>query len=236
MSFEVIKVHADKNKPWQKQLSLWRSALRTKMKAIFAKRYALPAVYLSAVLAILGLVYLATATPGHVHNVPTANPANVTVSTTTTPFTWPVDGKAGKIQVLRGYYDRLTPGATVDSLSKALIEVGTSYQGSTGYDLAVATKSKQFAVLAAATGVVQSVRNSPTWGLTVTVQSPNGYEEIYRSLSHVAVTTGESVTQGQTIAKSGTNAIEKTFGPHLFFAITRHGVVVDPGTMLPKRV
>ncbi len=206
-----------------------------KLRALFAKRWAFPALYLTAAVMIIAFMYFqATRLTGGPTTKTTATPT-VTTSANA-PWIWPVGANAKNITLLRGYYDRLAQGATVASLSKDLIVVGNSYQGSTGYDIgATATHAKHgFPVVASVAGTVSSVRTSPTFGETVEVSSPSGYHTLYRSLGTVDVQTGAHVLQGQQLGTSGTNSLEANMGNHLFFEVERNGIVVDPGSVLPK--
>jgi murein DD-endopeptidase MepM/ murein hydrolase activator NlpD len=57
------------------------------------------------------------------------------------------------------------------------------------------------------------------FGSYIVINHPNGLQTLYGHLSKVEVAVGESVTQGQEIAKSGNTG--KSTGPHLHFEV--HG-------------
>ncbi len=204
-----------------------------KLRALFAKRWAFPALYLTAAVMIIAFMYFqATRFTGGPTTKTTATPT-VTTSANA-PWIWPVGANAKNVTVLRGYYDRLAPGATVASLAKDLVVVGSSYQGSTGYDIGATHATHGFSVVASVAGTVTSVRTSPTWGQTIEVSSNGGYHTLYRSLGTVDVQTGAHVIQGQQLGTSGTNSLEANMGNHLYFEVERNGMVVDPGSVLPK--
>ena len=60
----------------------------------------------------------------------------------------------------------------------------------------------------------------------VIVQHPDGRETRYGHLHQILVSTGDSVSGGQEVAKSGSTG--KSTGPHLHFEIRENGQVVNP--------
>lgn len=81
-------------------------------------------------------------------------------------------------------------------------------------------------VHAAAAGVVVSAGWEGGFGIKVDIDHGNGYHTWYAHLSRVAVTPGEHVVKGQTIASVG--ATGEATGPHLHYQVMRFGVAVDP--------
>ena len=65
-----------------------------------------------------------------------------------------------------------------------------------------------------------------SYGLTVVVQHPNGYESRYAHLSSLAVREGDTVGQGQQVGRVGSTG--RSTGPHLHFEVTQAGRRVDP--------
>jgi len=213
------------------------------LRALFAHRWAFPALYLTAAALIIGLMYFqANRFTGLGHNTAVATPpataqptpASVTVSTGN--WIWPVASDAKGVELVRGYYDKNAPGATVASLAKDLVHFGNTYSGSTGYDFGVPGGKQSFEVVAATAGVVENVHKSPVMGESVALRDGNGYATVYESLGSVAVKPGETVAQGQEIGTSGTNMMEANLGSHLYFQVDHSGALVDPGSMLPKTV
>ncbi len=205
-------------------------------RALFAKRWAFPALYLTAAALIIALMYGQANRLINLGNTaaapPKSTPAAVTV--TTASWTWPIASDATGVRVTRGYYDMNAKGATVTTLAADLVHYDNSYQGSTGYDLGAQKGGRAFGVVAATAGTVTDVRNSPVMGETVLVSSANGYSELYQSLGAVDVKTGQHVLQGQELGTSGYNQKEASLGNHLFFAVEKNGAPVDPGSVLPK--
>ena len=78
--------------------------------------------------------------------------------------------------------------------------------------------------------VVYSGWNSTGYGYTVMIDHGNGYQTLYAHLSRVAVTCGQSVTQGNVIGFGGSTG--NSTGPHLHFEIRYFGGFVNPWWML----
>lgn len=85
-------------------------------------------------------------------------------------------------------------------------------------------------VIAAETGTIESIKNDPRYGLTITISHRDGFKTIYSNLlSTEFVTEGEVVEKGQTIGTVGESAsFEVAEETHLHFEIYKNGNVVNP--------
>ncbi len=233
---EQKKQGADTQNGQTPEVEVEREETSGRWKAFFGKRWTFPAMYLTAAALIIALMYFQAnrfvGGSNHAEH-PGGNNPTVTV-TATQSWIWPVGSGTKGIEVVRGYYDRNAKGATVATLAKDLVHYDNSYTGSKGYDLAIAKSNLPFDVVAASSGTVADVQNNKVMGETVVISHAGGYTTIYQSLGTVDVQVGEHVLQGQKIATSGTNQMEANLGNHLFFEIQKNGVVVDPGSVLPK--
>ena len=136
-----------------------------------------------------------------------AVPKIVEVGTKIPPtFIWPLSG--GRISSYFGR--RKSPTAGASSYHK-------------GLDIATPTGS---AVYASSGGVVTSAGWSGGYGYAVVIRHPDGHSTRYGHLSRILVSVGQTVAQGQTIAKSGSTGVST--GPHLHFEVIENGVQVDP--------
>lgn len=98
------------------------------------------------------------------------------------------------------------------------------WSGHLGIDLAAAMGSP---VYATDTGVVvYSGPISGGYGLMVMIDHGNGFHSLYAHLSQIMVRCGQNVSQGQTIAYSGSTG--NSTGPHLHFEIRFMGAFVNP--------
>lgn len=85
---------------------------------------------------------------------------------------------------------------------------------------------KQTPIPAANSGVVLHTGRLGIYGETVVVDHGLGVLSVYGHLSEIGVQTGESVKQGQMIAKSGMTGLAG--GDHLHFGLMVDGVFVNP--------
>jgi len=87
-------------------------------------------------------------------------------------------------------------------------------------------------VPAAMSGRVIHAGERSGYGLTVEVDHGNGLVTRYAHLSEVSVNVGDTVTEGQALAKSG--ATGRVTGPHLHFEVLDQGQPMDPSIGLQR--
>lgn len=89
---------------------------------------------------------------------------------------------------------------------------------------------KTTVVMASADGVVESVKNDPRYGLTITIAHLDGFKTIYSNLLTAEfVSEGQEVEQGRTIGTVGESAsFEIVDEAHLHFEMSKDGIFVNP--------
>ena len=92
-----------------------------------------------------------------------------------------------------------------------------------GIDIAGSAGSE---VLAADSGTVAVATYSSSYGNYVTIYHSNGTYTLYAHMSSLAVSAGQTVSQGDTIGYAGSTGWAT--GPHLHFEIRVNGSTVDP--------
>ena len=91
------------------------------------------------------------------------------------------------------------------------------------------------AVKTAAGGTIQSVTKDELMGTTVTIAHSGGYVTYYSSLrSDPPISEGQQVYAGDIIGYVGTAAAESDMGPHLHFAVSKDGTLIDPQEYVKK--
>lgn len=85
-------------------------------------------------------------------------------------------------------------------------------------------------VTAAEEGIVESIKNDPRYGLTITISHANGFKTIYSNLLTTEfVKENENVEKGQTIATVGeSSSFEISDESHLHFEMYKDGEIVNP--------
>ena len=124
-----------------------------------------------------------------------------------TGFIWPCPGYT-RISSYFGPRPQPVPGAS------------TNHKG---VDLAAPYGS---AILASAAGVVTTSTYSKSAGNYIVIAHGNGMSTVYMHASALLVSVGETVSQGQTIAKVGSTGYSS--GNHLHFGVIKNGSYVNP--------
>lgn len=97
------------------------------------------------------------------------------------------------------------------------------YAGHTGIDLGGAVGT---AIYAYRSGTVTFAGWGTGYGLHVKIDHGNGMSTLYAHCSQLLVSAGQTVSEGQMIAKIGLTGY--TTGPHLHFEVRLNGVPVNP--------
>ncbi len=101
------------------------------------------------------------------------------------------------------------------------------YELHTGIDIAVGTGTS---VKAAASGVVRQAYYNSSYGNMVLIDNGGGIYTLYAHNSSLLVSAGQSVSQGQVIARSGNTG--NSTGPHVHFEVRVNGQYVNPRNYL----
>ena len=113
------------------------------------------------------------------------------------------------LKTLVGYFINPVPGYK---------RISQRLHGNNGVDLAAPTGTE---IVASASGTVLLARNGYNggYGNMVIIKHPNGTQTLYAHQSKITTSTGDRVSQGQTIGYVGSTG--RSTGPHLHYEI--HG-------------
>ncbi len=135
-----------------------------------------------------------------------AGGANANFSGDGTTFLWP-----SYTTTLTSYFgNRESPGG-IGSTNHKGIDIGASYGTS---------------IWAAASGTVTLASWNGGYGNCVIVSHSNGYSTLYAHMSSIAVSAGQTVSQGQVLGYVGSTG--NSTGPHLHFGVLAGGTYVNP--------
>lgn len=134
------------------------------------------------------------------------------------------------INVVKNYYDYLAESKLQE---ESLIYYEGTYIQSSGVSY---SNGNVFDVISILNGTVKEVKEDATLGNIITIEHENGITSIYQSVSDIAVSTGDSVTQGQLIAKSSTSNISTELNNHLYFELIVNGECVNPENYYNKAI
>lgn len=138
----------------------------------------------------------------------------------------------GDFVVVRKYYDMED---SKEDQELAVIKFGKRYYTSNGIGL-TSKQNQEFNVLAALSGEVVSVDESPIYGVVVTIKHENDVYTEYGSLSEAKVTAGAKVSQGDVIGVSGVCEYDSTLDTHVYFKVMCGSKTYNPEEVIGKTV
>ena len=136
----------------------------------------------------------------------------------------------GDVKIVTHFYDYKSDS---DTQEKSLIYYEGIYMPSSGVSY---SSGEVFDVIAIYDGKVKEVKDDTTLGNVITIEHENGIISIYQSVSDISVKEGDTVSRGQTIAKSGTSNISTNLGNHLYFELIIDGECVNPENYYDKSI
>lgn len=126
------------------------------------------------------------------------------------------------VTVVKNFYDYKSDEKTQQN---SIIYYNGTYMQSTG----VSYGSKEsFEVLAVLPGEVTEVVTDELVGNSITIKFEDNTYSVYQSVTDIKVKKGDTVNQGDVIAKTGTSNINKDLNNHLYFELVIDGVSVNP--------
>ncbi|WP_100332461.1 M23 family metallopeptidase [Bacillus xiapuensis] len=212
-----------------------------KMKELLKKRWVFPAVYLmSAALLISGIVWYQMAGGGDEQvsdtkeqaieegqfNQP-AEEVNSSVEQMAKPMK-----NADEAVVKTGFYDE---SASEKEQEASLVVYNNTYQPNTGIDFGT-KDNKTFEVTAALGGKVSKVQEDSLLGNVIEIEHDNGIVTHYQSVKDIKVAEGDTVSQGDVLAKAGQSLYNEKAGIHVHFEVRKDQMALNPEDFFGKPV
>ena len=138
----------------------------------------------------------------------------------------------GDFVVVRKYYDMED---SKEDQELAVIKFGKRYYTSNGIGL-TSKQNQEFNVLAALSGEVVSVDESPIYGVVVTIKHENDVYTEYGSLSEAKVVAGAKVSQGDVIGVSGVCEYDSSLETHVYFKVMCGSKTYNPEEVIGKTI
>ncbi len=126
------------------------------------------------------------------------------------------------IKIVKNYYKSSDDEETQKN---SIIYYQDTYMPSSGVSYGA---DNDFDVLAILDGKVIEVKEDDILGNIITIEHDNGIVSVYQSIKDFKVNNGDTVKQGDVIAKSSTSNITTDLGNHLYFELMINGTNVDP--------
>ena len=134
------------------------------------------------------------------------------------------------IKIVKNFYDYKS---TEEEQKNSLIYYEDTYIQSSGVSYG---KEDEFDVIAVFAGKVISVKEDELLGNVVVIENSNGIKATYESIKDIKVKEGDTVSQGNMIAKSSTSNISKDLNNHLYFELTVKDTSVNPEKYFDKSI
>ena len=130
--------------------------------------------------------------------------------------------ESDKVTINKSYYEK---DDTEENQKNSIIYHEGIYMQNSG----VSYKSdEEFDIVASLSGTVTNVSDDSLLGKTVEIKNSNNIITLYQSLKDVVVKKGDTITQGQIIAKSGSCSLYKDVSNGLHFEIYKNGSSINP--------
>lgn len=199
------------------------------------KKMIIPGVYLTAVLSVIGCIYL---TVSGINNYMSdkddfkysinginSNPIkavqgeeinNNTKLSISRPYT------SDKVKVGRYFYDYK---AEASSQEKSIVFYENTYMQNTGIDY---ISDEVFDVISILPGKVSSIEKDEVLGNIVKISHEKDIITVYEGIDNVALKVGEEVKQNQLIGTSGASNINSNYKTSLHFEVYYKDTIVNP--------
>ncbi len=137
--------------------------------------------------------------------------------------------KGENISISKNYYSK------EDDESKqqqSLIKYENIYMPNTGI---LYSSDNEFEIVSVLDGKVTSVKKDDILGNIIEIEHSNNIITIYQSVKDVKIKTGDTITQGQTIALSGSNKLENEKDNCLHFEVYKEGSLINPSELIENK-
>ncbi|PYZ96062.1 hypothetical protein CR205_16975 [Alteribacter lacisalsi] len=213
--------------------------LKANIKRLMKQRWAVPALYLTlAAVVLTGFIWLSTTSEDlsqEDYNQDSEFDVNepgeqgyededaVPVAVQNEVFEMPVLDE-NEVSVVGNFY---SSEDSAEEQVEALIQYNNYYYQNKGVDFA-SDNGESFDVSAAMSGTVVKSEEDALFGHVVHVEHDDDILSIYQSLEGVLVEEGQTVKQGDVMARAGRNLFNTDAGVHLHFEIRKNDVPVNP--------
>ena len=131
--------------------------------------------------------------------------------------------------MIKNYYDYKSE----ETQENSIIYYENTYMQSSGIAYGGVDK---FDIVAVLDGIVTVVKEDELLGTIVEIKHDNNMYSLYQSVSDVKVKENDQVVQGTIIASSGTSALQKDLGSHVYFEIIVNNNTINPELSYGKSI
>ncbi len=134
------------------------------------------------------------------------------------------------VTIVKDYYDYK---GSEDEQKESIIYYEGTYMPSNGISYG---KDKEFNVISILDGKVTKVKEDTTLGNIIIITHDNKIVSTYESVKDISVKEGDTVKQGDVIAKSSTSNISSELNNHLYFELSINDQLVNPEDYFGKSI
>lgn len=221
--------------------------LQAKLKRLMKKRWTMPALYLAlTAIVLMTFLWLAGSDDQDVADrqqdsqfdindeslddaMSNEDKDAVPVTSTNEVFQLPVL-EENEVEVVGTFFDY---ESSTEEQTNSLVRYNNYYYQNKGIDLA-SKEGESFDVTAAMSGTVVKAEEDALFGQVVHIEHDKDVITIYQSLEGLMVEVGQTVKQGDVIARAGRNLYNSDAGVHVHFELRKDGVPVNPLKYLDK--
>lgn len=135
-----------------------------------------------------------------------------------------------KVSIYKKFYEK---DAKEEEQQNSLIYHEGIYMQNSGVDY---KSDESFDVVASLSGTVTNISDDTLLGKTIEIRNSTELITTYQCLGEMLVKKGETITQGQIIAKSGTCVLNDGTSNSLHFELYKNGQVINPENYFEKSV
>ena len=129
---------------------------------------------------------------------------------------------SSSVTIYKNFYEK---DDSKENQEKSIIYHEGIYMQNSGVDY---TSSEQFDVIASFSGTVTNITDDALLGKTIEIRNSTELIVMYQSLGEILVKKGDSVSQGQVIAKSGICDLNSDIKQGLHFEMYKNGTLLNP--------
>lgn len=130
------------------------------------------------------------------------------------------------VGIEKDYYSK---DATKEEQEASLIYYEGTYMQNTGI---LYSSAEEFDVIAILDGTVKEIKEDEILGNMMTIEHENNLVTIYYTLGEIKVKEGDTIKQGDILAKSGSSKLQTSKPYTLLFETYQEGKLVNPNTIL----
>ena len=207
------------------------------MKNKKLKSWVVPCVYLTALIMVIGSIYLTISSINNYFS--DKNDFNYSINGMTKTPLYPVQGtetkkeettstniirpyKSDKVEIGRYFYDK---DSSEELQQKSIIYYENTYMQNTGVDY---ISDESFEIINVLPGKVLSVENDEILGNIIKIEHDKNFISVYEGIDNIKVKEGDTINENTVIATSGTSLINNNFKNSLHFEVYYNGKLIDP--------